>query len=111
MKINPKYNKQVNDSVAECRRTIVNAIIELMKLIGANSGDIVGFGRILFLYQTKDNVSETILADRIIWCTGLNNTTYLLTSLDENFATTDCQLSLSNLQAIYEEVHRIVRNY
>ena len=33
MKINPKINKRVNDSVAECRKVIVNATIELMKEI------------------------------------------------------------------------------
>jgi hypothetical protein len=111
MKVNPKITKQVNDSVAECREMIKNAIVILLKQIGAGNSDVVVFNRVLFLFQAKNNVSETILADRIMWGTGVDKVDYLITSLDDKFATTDCQLSLSNLQAIYDEVLNLVRNY
>ena len=111
MKVNPKITKQVNDSVAECHEMIKNAIIILLKQIGAKKGDVVVFDRILFLYQTKDNVSETILADRIMWDTSARGIDYLITSLDNKMAAIDRQLTLSNLFAIYNEVLKVVRNY
>ena len=52
MKVNPKITKQVNDSVAECHEMIKNAIVILLKQIGAGNGDVVVFNRILFLFQS-----------------------------------------------------------
>lgn len=112
MKVNPKITKQVNDSVAECRKVLVSSTIKLLRQIcKSESYEVVVFSRILFLYQTKNNVSETILADRIEYNWETNPDYFFVTMDGDNMAQSSANLSLSNLQAIYEEVLKLVRNY
>ena len=112
MKINAKINKRVNESVADCRKVLTEATIELLKKI-ARPGDDVFFDRTLFLYQTKDNVSETILINNIVYSNGRGGQEFYIVSMgdDNRFCKSDIMLSLSNLQVIYEEVRKLVRNY
>ena len=111
MKINAKINKKVNDSVADCRRVIVDATIDLLKSIGAESGENVSFSKTLFLYQHKDNSTETILADRIAWCDGRGDQSFYMIEMDGKMYTSDIMLSLSSLMIVYKEVKKVVRNY
>lgn len=112
MKINPKITEQVNNSVNECRKVLVSSTIELLRQIcKSESYEIVVFGRILFLYQTKNNVSETILADRIEY-NFERNPDYFFVSMDgKKMIQSSENLSLSNLEVIYEEVRKLVREY
>ena len=111
MKINPKINKQVNDSVAECRKVIVEATISLLKSIGAESGQDVMFPKTLFLFQHKENTTETIVADRIAWCDGRGDKSFYMLEMDGKMNTSDMMLSLSSLMIVYKEVKEVVRNH
>ena len=112
MKINTKINTRVNESVAECRKVLVDATIELLKSIGAETGQDVVFKKMLFLFQHKENTTETIVCDRIMICHEKSAHQYYFVSLDDNKACqTSDMLSLSTLQIIYEEVRNLVRNY
>ena len=111
MKINSKINKRVNESVAECRKVIVEATINLLKSIGAESGQDVTFSKTLFLFQHKENTTETIIADRIAWCDGRGDKSFYMLEMNGNMHTSDMMLSLSSLMIIYKEVKKIVKEH
>ncbi len=110
MKINQKITKQVNDSVAECRKVLINSTFMLLTHIGNSGTNVVVFDKILFLFQTKNNISETIIADRIEYNME-HSIDYYFVSLNGEMAHSSCELSLSNLQIIYEEVRKMMRKY
>lgn len=114
MKIKSSTNKKVTEAVRNCREIIVSETINLLKLIGAEQGEDVVFNKMLFLYQNKDNTVETIVCDRIAYAERHGSSGYYIVSMgkDEYVSPkSDLCLSLSNLQAIYDEVKKIVRNY
>ena len=110
MKINSKINKRVNESVADCRRVLTEATIELLKQIGAESGQDVMFGKVLIMHHFKGGNSETALADRIAYMEG-HGDNYIITTLGNDHPASSFFMSLDNLQTIYNEVRNIVRNY
>lgn len=111
MKINSKINKRVNESVAECRKVITEATIDLLKKI-AKPGQVVFFDNTLFLYQTKANVSETILVNNIAYAYGRKDSSFYIVSMgdDRRFCKSDYMLSLSNLLVIFDAVKAVVRS-
>ena len=109
MKIDSKINKRVNESVANCRKVITEATIELLKKIGVNRGEFVSFGKIMIFYQMKDNLSETITCDRISYCDDENGDSFFLLYMSDKPQKNSYVLSLSNLQYVYNEVRRLVR--
>lgn len=112
MKINPMITEKVNNSVNECRKVLVNSTIELLRQISkSESYEVVVFSRILFLYQTKNNVSETILADRIEYNWERNSDFFFVSMDGDMMSYSSANLSLSNLEVIYEEVRKLVREY
>ncbi len=112
MKINPKINKRVNDSVAECRKVLTDATIELLKKI-AEPGQDVLFDRTLIIHQKNKDFSETFIVDRIAYSGGRGDSEFYIISMEDGdeFCKSDIMLSLSNLQVIYEEVRKIIRKY
>lgn len=113
MKIKPSVNKNVSTAVHNCREVLVSETVNLLKQMGTEPGQDVFFGRTLFLYQTKDNISETVLVDHIAYADGRNGTPYYIVAHGggERFCKSDIMLSVSNLQTVYEEVRRVVREY
>ncbi len=115
MKIKPSVNKNVTEAVKNCRDVLVNETIGLLKQMRAEPGQDVLLKRMLILFQTKpDGASETIVCNRIAYADGRNGTPYYIISMgkDEDVPyRSDLFLSLSNLQAIYDEVRRVVREY
>ena len=113
MKIKSSVNKNVSVAVQNCREVLVTETIGLLKQIGVEPGQDVFFGRTLFLFQTKDNMSETILVNSISYADGRNGMLYYMVAFGsgERFCKSDIMLSVSNLQTVYEEVRRVVREY
>ena len=113
MKIKSSVNKNVSTALQNCREVLVTETIGLLKTMGVEPGQDVFFGRTLFLFQTKDNLSETVLVNSISYADGRNGTPYYMVAFGdgERFCKSDIMLSVSNLQAIYEEVRRVVREY
>ena len=115
MKIKPCVNKNVSTAVQNCREVLVTETVGLLKQIGAGQDDDVLLKRILFLFQTKaDGKTETIVCDRIGYAGREGSTPYYIISMgdkDNVRPVSDMFLSLSNLQTIYEEVRRVVRDY
>ena len=115
MKIKPTIGKNVSTAVQNCREVLVTETVNLLKQIGAEQGDDVLLKRMLILFQTKpDGTSETVLCNRIAYAGREGSTPYYIISMgkDEDVPPrSDLFLSLSNLQAIYEEVRRVVREY
>lgn len=113
MKIKSSINKNVTEAVDNCRKIIVNETINLLKQMGVKAGQDVFFGRTLFLYQTKDNVSNITLVNNIAYGDRQGCDGYYIVSMidDERFCKSDIMLSISNLQIIYEEVKKVVRAY
>ena len=109
MKINPKINKRVNESVADCRKVLTEATIELLKKI-AEPNQVVVFNRILILYPSNGNVTATVLADRIVFEDKTSQPFYLV-YMDDESTSSSYFLSLSNMQIIYDEVRRVIREY
>lgn len=108
MKINSKINKRVNESMAECHKVLVNAIIELLKQIGTEVGQDVLFRKTLFLFQSFNNTTETKIADRIAYCEREGGTSYFIISMGSDCTASDAYMNLSNLKLIYDEVRKIV---
>lgn len=114
MKIKPSVNKNVTEAVKNCREVLVNETIGLLKQMRAEPGQDVTLGKALFLYQHKDNTTETVVCDRIAYAWREGSQPYYIVSMgkDEYVApASDLFLSLSNLQTIYDEVKRVVREY
>ena len=109
MKINPRINKQVNESVAECRKSIVNATIALLKQLKAKPGDDVVFKHVLFLHKFKYGTSETRTADRICFSQREGCDSYYLTFFGDDYPASSHFLSIDNLLLIFEEVKKLVR--
>ena len=85
----------------------------MLKQIGAEQGQDVVFGKILILFQTKpDGTSETIVCDRIAYCDGQRS--YYVVSMGAE-GNVPCHsslfMSVSNLEAVFAEVKRVVREY
>lgn len=110
MKINAKINKRVNESVADCRKVLVDATIELLKKIAEPGQDVV-FGKILIMHHFKGGNSETWLADRIAYMDGRGDEPFFITNFGDDYPASSFFISLDHLQTIYEEVRRIVREY
>lgn len=108
MKINPKINKRVNESVAECRKVLVNATIELLKSIGAERGGDVSLGEMLFMFQSKGNTTETIICDMIAYEDRCSNP-YLIVSQGDS-CHSSCFLSIDSLLVIFDAVKAVVRS-
>ena len=115
MKIKPSVNKNVTEAVKNCREVLVTETINLLKQMGAEQGDDVLLKRMLILFQTKpDGTSETVVCNRIAYAGREGSTPYYIVSMgrDEDVPyRSDIMLSLTNLQAVYEEVRRVVREY
>ena len=113
MKIKSSIGKNVSTAVQNCREVLVTETIGLLKTMGVEPGQDVFFGRTLFLFQTKDNLSETILVNHIAYSDGRNGNRFYIVAFGdaERFCKSDVMLSVSNLQAIYEEVRKVVREY
>lgn len=108
MKINPKINKRVNESVAECRKVLVDAIIELLKSIGAERGEEVSLGKMLFMFQSKGNTTETIICDMIAYEDRCSNP-YLIVSQGDSCHSSSF-LSIDSLLLIFDAVKAVVRS-
>lgn len=114
MKIKPSVNKNVTAAVQNCREVLVNETIGLLKQMRAEQGQDVLLGKALFLYQHKGNTTETVVCDRIAYAGREGSESYYIVSMgsDEYVPPmSDMFLSLSNLQTIYDEVKRVVREY
>lgn len=114
MKIKTSIGKNVSAAVANCREVLVNETIGLLKQMRAEPGQDVLFKKALFLYQHKDNTTETVVCDRIAYAGREGSESYYIVSMgsDEYVPPrSDMFLSLDSLQAVYGEVRRVVREY
>lgn len=108
MKINSKINKRVNESVAECRKVLTDAIIELLKSIGAENGQDVSFGKMLFMYQSKGNTTETIICNMIAYEDRCSNP-YLIVRQGDSYHSSYF-MSIDSLLVIFDAVKAVVRS-
>ena len=109
MKINSKINKRVNESVAECRRVITEATIELLKKTCAAIGEDVPFGKVLIFFQMRNGQSETIVCDSIFYSESEGNDSFFILYMGGKPVENSYMLSLSNLQYVYNEIVKLVR--
>ena len=115
MRINPNINKQVKQSMADCRESLIKAtIILLHHYLGAESGEDVSLGKTLVLHQENSNhTTETVVCSFIAYCAS-NGNPFLMVSMGK-----DCPvpyrsshfLSISNLAIIYDTVRSVVRQH
>ena len=104
----------MSTAVTNCREVLVNETINLLQLMGAEPGQDVVLKNVLFLYQHKGNTTETIVCNRIAYAGREGSQPYYIVSMgkDEYVAPrSDLYLTLDSLQAIYDEVRRVVREY
>lgn len=114
MKIKPSVNKNVTAAVKNYREVLVNETIGLLKQMRAEPGQDVLFRKTLFLYQHKDNTTETVVCDRISYCENRSGNGYYMVSMGEDMYVpprSDTFLTLDSLRIVYEEVRRVVREY
>lgn len=109
MKIKASIGKNVSVAVGNCREVLVQETINLLKSIGADEGQDVLLGQMLFLYQRKGYTTETVVCDRIDYCRS--GQPFYIVSMDGEMARSSVFLSLDSLEAIYEAVRKVVREY
>ena len=108
MKINPKINKRVNESVADCRKVITDATIELLKMIAEPAQDVV-FDSVLIMHQRYNSrATETILANEIAYMDGRGGDGFYIIRMGER-CRSSLFLSLDSLLLIYNEVKKVVQ--
>lgn len=108
MKINSKINKRVNESVAECRKVITEATIELLKSIGVENGQDASLLKTLFLFQSKGNTTETVICNMIAYEDRSCNPYIIVRHGDEYHSS--FFMSIDSLLAIYDAVKAVVRS-
>lgn len=109
MKIKTSIGKNVTAAMANCREVLVQETINLLKLIGAERGQDVMLGQMLFLFQRKDNTTETVVCDRIAYMDG-RGAPFCMVCMDDNkMCQSSMYLSIDSLQAIYDAVRKVVR--
>jgi hypothetical protein len=108
MKINPRINKRVNESVTECRRVITNAIIELLKSIDVENGQETYLGKTLFLFQSKGNTTETIICNMIAYEDRSCNPYLIVRHGDTNHSS--LFMAIDSLLVIFDAVKAVVRS-
>lgn len=108
MKINPKYSKRVNEAAANYRKVLVEQTIELLKLIGARIGQDVMLKRTLILFENNGKTTETKLVNTVSYMEHEGSDSYLILTMGERHLASSLYLSLSNLQLVYNEVHKVV---
>ena len=96
-------------AVANCREVLVKQTIELLKAIGAEPGQDVLLGQILFLYQRKGNTTETVVCDRIGYMDGRGGSPFYIVSMNGEMCRSSVFLTIDSLLAIYEAVRKVVR--
>ena len=102
------------DSWANSVDTKANETSGLLKQMRAEPGQDVLFKKALFLYQHKDNTTETVVCDRIAYAGREGSESYYIVSMgsDEYVPPrSDMFLTLDSLRIVYEEVRRVVREY
>jgi hypothetical protein len=110
MKIKSSVGKNVNAAVANCRKVLVEENVNLLKSIGAEDGQDVLLGQMLFLYQRKGNTTETVVCDRIAYGSEKCASRFYFVSIDDNkMCQSSIFLSIDSLMAIYEAVRKVVR--
>lgn len=109
MKIKTSIGKNVTAAMANCREVLVQETINLLKLIGAEPGQDVLLGKMLFLYQRKDNTTETVVCDRIAYMDGRGGSPFYIVSMNDEMCQSSIFQSIDSLQAIYEAVRKVVR--
>ena len=110
MKIKPSIGKNVSVAVSNCREVLVQETINLLKQIGAEDGQDVLLGQMLFLYQRKGNTTETVVCDRIAYGSDTCASRFYFVSMDDNkMCQSSIFLSIDSLMAIYEAVRKVVR--
>ena len=108
MKINSKINKRVNESVAECHKVLTDAIIELLKSIGAENGQDVSLGKMLFMYQSKGNTTETIICNMIAYEERGSNPFLIVRQGDSYYGS--YFMSIDSLLVVFDAVKAVVRS-
>ena len=97
-------------AVSNCREVVVQETVNLLKQIGAEEGQDVLLGQMLFLYQRKGNTTETVVCDRIVYGSDKCASRFYFVSTDDNkMCQSSIFLSIDSLLAIYEAVRKVVR--
>lgn len=110
MKIKSSIGKNVNIAVQNCREVLVQETISLLKQIGAEGSQDVLLKKSMFLYQRKDNTTETVVCDRIAYG-GRPGMPFYIVSMNGEMCRSSLFLSLDSLQAVYEAVRKVAREY
>lgn len=110
MKINPRINKQVSNAIGECYKVLANAIAEMLKQIGAESDQKVSLNKTVFMFQSFNNTTNTIIANHVVYCDRRSEVPYIFLYMGDDCVASDATLTLSSLEIIYNEVRRIVRS-
>ena len=108
MKIKASIGKNVSVAVGNCREVLVQETINLLKSIGAEEGQDVLLGQMLFLFQRKGNTTQTVVCDRIVYSSAHS---FYIVSMNDKMTRSSVFLSLDSLEAIYEAVRKVVREY
>jgi hypothetical protein len=109
MKIKSSIGKNVSVAVSNCREVLVQETINLLKSIGAEEGQDVLLGQMLFLYQRKGNTTETVVCDRIVYSEGRDGSSFYIVSMDGEMCRSSVFLTVDSMLAIYEAVRNVVR--
>ena len=109
MKINPKINKRVNDSVEECHKVITEATVELLKSIGAECGEDVSLRNTLFLFQNKDNNTTKTIVFNMVAYEDRGSKPYLIVRHGDSYHASYF-MSINNLLTIFYAVKAVVRS-
>ena len=93
-----------------CRNVLVQETVNLLKLLGAEPGQDVLLKEMLFLYQRKGNVTETVVCDRIAYNDERGGKPFYTVCIDgDRMFKLSSFLSIDSLLAIYEAVRKVVR--
>ena len=114
MKITKEIKKKYENAVENCRKEMVESIIELCRESGIDPSIDIMFGKPLIIHTTKVKTdkkrfnryeTETVIADRISWCPDHPYTFHL--GWQGTYCKSSHQLTLDQLSIVYSEMVQI----
>ncbi len=112
MKISPKINKRVNKSVAECRRVLTDAIIELSKSIGAENGQDISINPVPVVIPKIEHhgriTYETRVFNTIAYEDNRQGYQYFMVSGEYGAIETSTFMPVDGILAVYDSLKKTV---
>ena len=114
MKIKSTITKRVNDSLANTKKVLTSAIIELLKDAGVENCENFTLAFPVSLTSSKHNkdgyiISKTSIINSVAYCDGVNNRSFIMGEYNGVGIVSDLFMGVGELITLYDAVKDSVK--